>query len=140
MSSRDPFYSDPNTPQTGFEKQGLGWASPPHPVSADAFKQALSNLRPQKTKKAKNWNFRPREAREFLGSWDKNSNTVKTQKFHTSGVCLREDKKSRTKNGQYFEFSEFTSFRMFVACMTGSVWATQGLGPFSEKRLIRLNF
>ena len=76
---------------------GLGWTSPTYPVSADAFKQALSNLRPQKTKKTKNWNFRPREAREFLGRWDKNSNTVKRQNFHTSGVCLREDKNSRTK-------------------------------------------
>ena len=76
-------------------------ASPTYPVSAGAFKQALSNLRPQKTtKRQKNWNFRPREAREFLGRWDRNSNTVKTQKFHTSGVCLREDKKSGTKIGQ----------------------------------------
>ena len=74
-----------------------GRASPTYPVSAGAFKQALSNLRPQKTKKTKNWNFRPREAREFLGRWDNNSNTVKTQTFHTSGVCPREDKNSRTK-------------------------------------------
>ena len=72
-------------------------------MSAGAFKQALSNLRQQKTEKTKNRNFRPREAREFLGSWDKKSNTVKTQKFHTSGVCLREDKNSRTKLGQLFQ-------------------------------------
>ena len=57
-------------------------------------------LKATKDKKDKNWNFRPREAREFLGRWDENSNTVKTQKFHTSGVCLREDKNSRTKIGQ----------------------------------------
>ena len=79
----------------------LGWASPTYPVSAGAFKQALSNLRPQKTEKIKDRNFCPWEAREFLGS----GNTVKTQKFHTSGVRLREDKNS----GQKFEFSEFTS-------------------------------
>ena len=54
-------------------------------------------LKATKDKKTKNWNFRPREAREFLGRWDKNSNTVKTQQFHTSGVCLREGKNSRTK-------------------------------------------
>ena len=28
-------------------------------------------LKATKDKKDKNWNFRPREAREFLGSWDK---------------------------------------------------------------------
>ena len=31
----------------------MHWASPTYPVSADAFKQALSNLRPQRTKKTK---------------------------------------------------------------------------------------
>ena len=61
-------------------------------MSAGAFKQAQSNLRPQKTKKTKNLNFRPREVREFLGRWDKNSETVKAQKFDISGVSLREDK------------------------------------------------
>ena len=54
-------------------------------MSAGAFKQALSNLWPQKTK---NLNFRLREAREFLGRWDKNSKTVKTQKFNISGVAF----------------------------------------------------
>ena len=29
---------------------------------------------------------------EFLRSWNKTSNTAKTQECHTSGVCLREDK------------------------------------------------
>ena len=28
-----------------------------------------------------------------LRRWDRNSNTVKTQKFHSSGVCLREPEK-----------------------------------------------
>ena len=71
-----------------------------YPVSACAFKQALSNVSPfEKTnKKTKNLNFRPREAQEFLGSWDK-IHTVKTQKFHNSGVCLWEDKHSQTKIG-----------------------------------------
>ena len=49
-----------------------------------------------KEKKDKNLYFRPREAREFLGTWDKNLETVKTQKFDISAVCLREDKNSRT--------------------------------------------
>ena len=35
----------------------------------------------------------------IFGRWDKNSNTLKTQKLHTSGVCLREDNNSRTKIG-----------------------------------------
>ena len=51
----------------------------------------------QARKDKKDSNFRPREAREFLSGWDKNSNTVKSQKFHTSGVCLREDEHSRIK-------------------------------------------
>ena len=40
-------------------------------------------------KKTENLKFRPREAWEFLGRWNKGSNTIKTQRFHTSGVCLR---------------------------------------------------
>ena len=39
-------------------------ASQTYPVSTAAFKEALSNLWPQKTKKTKYLNFRPREARE----------------------------------------------------------------------------
>ena len=50
-----------------------------------------------------------RLGREFLGRWDKNSSTVRMHKFHTSGVCLREDKNSWAKTGQYFEFSASTS-------------------------------
>ena len=59
----------------------------------------------------KNRNFCPWKAREILGRCDDYSNTVKHRKFHTSGVCLREDKNSgvRTKFGQQFGFSEFTS-------------------------------
>ena len=51
----------------------------------------------KRQKKTKYLNFRPREAREFLGKWDKNSKTVKTQKFDISGDGLREDKNSRTQ-------------------------------------------
>ena len=55
---------------------------------------SLEQLKATKDKKDKrNWNFRPREAREFLGRWDKNSNTVNTQQFHTLGVSF-----GRTKN------------------------------------------
>ena len=50
-----------------------------------------------KDKKNKKSEFRPREAREFLGRRDKNSKTVKTQKFDISGVYLQEDKNSRTQ-------------------------------------------
>ena len=52
------------------------------------------------TKRTKILNFHPREAREFLGRLHKNSKTETTQKFHISGVCLREDKNSRTQIGQ----------------------------------------
>ena len=53
--------------------------------------EQLMATKDKKTKKS--LNFRPQEARELLGRWDKNSNTLK-QKLHTSGVCLREHKHS----------------------------------------------
>ena len=77
------------------------------PVSAGAFKQALSNLWPQKTKKTKNRNFRPQEAREVLGRWDNDSNTVKS----TEIPHLRSLPSEKTP-GQKFKFPEFT----FLGC------------------------
>ena len=74
----------------------LFWASRTYPVSAGAFNEALSNLWPQKTKIPKIWISVSGRLGSFSGG-GKNSNTVKTQKPHTSGVCLQEDKNSRTK-------------------------------------------
>ena len=62
-----------------------------------------------KDNKKTNLNFRPRGLGSFSVGGTKKSNTVKRQIFHTSGVCLHEGKNFRTKIGQLFEFSEFTS-------------------------------
>ena len=77
--------------------------------------QRSSEQLTQKTKIPKNLNFRPRKAREFFGRWDKNSNTARMQKLHTSGVCLREDKTSRIINGTIIRIFEICVLRILVA-------------------------
>ena len=88
-------------------------------MSAGAFKTSPEQLKATKDKKdkkdKKSESFRPREAREFPGRRDKNSNTVKTQKFHTSGVCLREDKNSGHKFRTIIRILGIYDLRMLVA-------------------------
>ena len=55
-----------------------------------------------KDKRDKNLNFRPREAREFFGSLDKNSSTAKKKHRHSipRDFALGRTKNSRTRIGQ----------------------------------------
>ena len=82
-------------------------ASPTYPVCAVAFTEALSNFWPRNVTKDKNdkkQNFRPREAREFLGRWDRSSLNQTLSKDRTSTprefAFGRTTENSRTKIGQ----------------------------------------
>ena len=97
-------------------------ASPTYPVNAGAFKTSPEQLKATKDeKKTKNRNFRPREAREFLGRWDKKSKTVKTQKFPRLGSLLGRTKIPGHKFRTIDRIFGIYVLRMLVAWMTGSV-------------------
>ena len=82
----------------------INWASPTYPVSAGAFKQALSNLWPQKTKKTKNWNFRPGRLGRFSVGGKKFKHSKNTEIPHL---------RSLPSGGQKFRDKNWTIFRIF---------------------------
>ena len=93
--------------------QGGHWASPTDRVSTGAFKQALSYLWPQKTKKTrktKNLKFRFREAWEFLKRRGTKFKDCKNTEFpHLGSLPSGGQNFTYTDSGQWFEFSGSTS-------------------------------